>query len=288
VKLGAHVSIAGGLGHVYERAAEADCEAIQIFTANGSQWRVPHRDPGEVREFVSEGRRKGLPLMAHDSYLINLAAPAGELRWKSRRAFVDEVERCEAFGVDYLVMHPGAHVGAGVKVGIARVASAIRWAIGRTAGYRVRVLIELTAGQGTVLGHTFEEIAALLELIDEPTRTGVCFDTCHALAAGYELRTDDGYEATWRAFDQTIGLDRLFAFHLNDSKKDLGSRVDRHEQIGKGFLGDEAFARLVRDPRFADHPGVLELPPKVVPKNLERLKSWRDAGYSRPRSRSKS
>ncbi len=285
MRLGAHVSIAGGLPRVWERGADDRCEAIQIFTANGSQWRVPPRDPGEIAEFLAEGRRAKLPLLAHDSYLINLAAARGELQSKSWRAFRDELERCEAFGVQHVVMHPGAHVGAGVKVGLRRVASAIRWAIDKTPGYRVRVLIELTAGQGTCMGHTFEQIADLLDQIDAPSRTGVCFDTCHALAAGYELRTEEGYEATWRAFDEIIGLDRLFAFHLNDSKKDLGSRVDRHEQIGRGFLGEPAFARLVADPRFTGVPAVLELPPSVVRKNLEKLKSYRDAGYSGRRAK---
>ncbi|MSP17338.1 MAG: deoxyribonuclease IV [Myxococcales bacterium] len=275
MRLGAHESIAGGLLRVFERADADRADAIQIFTANGSRWEPGPRDPGEVAEFAAEKRRRGQPVLSHASYLINLAAARGELLTRSRRAFVAELERCEALGVDHLVMHPGAHVGAGVATGLRRVAASLRDVLAKTAGFRVRVLIELTAGQGTCLGHTFDELATLLDTIDAPTRMGVCFDTCHALAAGYDFRTPDGYEAMWREFDDKIGLGELRAFHLNDSKKDVGSRVDRHEAIGKGFVGDEPFRRLVTDPRFTGVPAVLELPPSVVPANLARLVKWR-------------
>jgi len=181
-------------------------------------------------------------------------------------------------------MHPGAHVGAGVDVGIRRVAARVKAALRRTRGYRVGVLLELTAGQGSCLGHTFEQLGALLHGIDEPRdnggRTGVCFDTCHALAAGYDWRTARGYEATWRDFDRLVGLDRIRAFHLNDSKRDLGARVDRHEAVGEGFVGPAPFRRLMRDPRFAGVPAVCELPPEETARSLDKLKSWRPRGYA--------
>ncbi len=274
--VGAHESIAGGLMGAFERADEhggrRGPEAIQIFTKNGSTWAVKPRDPGEIKEFAAEARRRGVPLMAHDSYLINLAAE-GDLYKRSRAAFVDEIERCEALAIQHVVFHPGANVGDGVDVGLRRVAEALRWSIAQTKGYKVRLLIELTAGQGTCLGWSFAELRTLLDAVDEPTRTGICFDTCHAFAGGYDLRDD--YEAVWREFDATIGLGHLHAFHLNDSKRELGARVDRHADIGAGHLGDPFFRRLVRDPRFAQIPGVLEIPPPMLAKSLTRLRRWR-------------
>jgi deoxyribonuclease IV len=271
--LGAHESVAGGLPQAFERADEHGSEAIQIFTTNQNRWAPQVRDPGEIREFAAELARRGTPVLCHDSYLINLAAPRGELQTKSRHAFVDELERCEALGIGSVVMHPGAHCGAGEAVGIRRAAAGIRWALERTAGYRVKVLIELTAGQGTCLGVTFAQVRAILDAVGDRDRTAVCVDTCHAFAGGYDLTRD--YEAVWRDFDAVIGLDRLAAFHLNDSKRELGSRVDRHEAIGEGTMGDSPFRRLVRDPRFRGLPAVLELPPDMVVRGLGKLRSWR-------------
>jgi deoxyribonuclease-4 len=275
VLLGAHESIAGGLMNAFMHAdahAGARVETFQIFTKNGSTWAQKPRDPGEIAEFATEARRRGVVLMAHDSYLINLAAQ-GELYEKSRRAFLDEIERCAALGVRHVVFHPGAHVGAGVSVGLRRVAAALRWAIRRSAGADVRLLIELTAGQGTCLGWQFAELRRLLDLVGEPARTGICFDTCHAYAAGYDLRGD--YGAVWDEFDRVVGLEHLHAFHLNDSLRELGTRVDRHADIGAGHLGDAVFRKLVRDPRFAKIPGVLELPQSWLPRSLTRLRRWR-------------
>ncbi|HKA89652.1 MAG TPA: deoxyribonuclease IV [Haliangiales bacterium] len=272
MRLGAHESISGGLLRAFERADAHRDEAIQIFTQNGSRWAETRRDPGEIREFAAEAARRGVPILAHDSYLINLAA-GGELGRKSRRAFLGELERSEALGVRGVVFHPGAHVGAGSAAGMRRVATALRWAIARTPGYRVKVVLELTAGQGTYLGASFEEIRQMLDRVDSPDRTGVCFDTCHAVAAGYDLAGD--YEGVWREFDRVLGLGRLVAFHLNDSKRELGSRVDRHAEIGEGHAGHAVFRRLVRDPCFRGIPAVLELPSAVVPRCLERLRAWR-------------
>jgi deoxyribonuclease IV len=277
LRLGAHVSIAGGLPRAFERSDELGCEAIQIFTQNGRAWVPPPRAglQGELREFGAEARRRGTPLLSHASYLVNLATGDRALAARSRAVFLAEIERCEALGVGGLVFHPGAHCGDGVGVGLRRVAAGLRWALARTPGYRVRLLIEVTAGQGTCLGHRFQEVRALLDATGSPGRTGVCFDTCHAWAAGYDLRSPRGYAAVWREFDEVIGLHRLHAFHLNDSRRELGARVDRHERIAEGALGSAPFRRLVRDPRFAGIPAVLELPPEVAPASLERLRSYR-------------
>jgi deoxyribonuclease-4 len=265
----------------FERADGHAGEAIQIFTTNGSQWQPRVRDAGEVREFHAESRRRRVPVLAHDSYLINLASPDSVIKRKSVEAFSAELDRCEALGIDGVVMHPGAHLGEGTGRGISRVGKALKAAIRGTRGYRVRVLIELTAGQGTCLGSSFDELGKLLDAVDEDDRTGVCFDTCHAYAAGYDWRRPAGYEAMWRDLDRAVGLRRVRAFHLNDSKRELGSRVDRHMAIGEGHVGDAAFQRLVRDPRFQDVPAVLELPPDDVVNGLRKLKAWRARGYPR-------
>lgn len=281
MRLGAQVSIAGSLPLAFERGDDAGCEALQIFTQSSRVWAPPPRDRGEVREFAAEAARRPAPILSHASYLINLATGDPVLAARSREAFLAELERCEELGVAHVVFHPGAHCGDGVGKGLMRVARAVRWAIARTRGYRVRLLIEVTAGQGTCLGHRFEEVRALLDAIDEPGRTGVCFDTCHAWAAGYDLRSPRGYETVWSELDRVIGLGRLHAFHLNDSKRELGARVDRHEEIAAGALGGQTFRRLVRDPRFAGIPAVLELPPSVVPANLGRLRSYRGRSHTR-------
>ncbi len=277
MRIGAHVSIAGGLGRAWERADAQGCEAIQIFTQSGRGWAAPTRDRGEVDEFAAEARRRGVPLLAHDSYLINLASGDPALAARSLAAFVAELERCEALGVRDLVFHPGAHRGDGADVGLGRVAGALRRAVAATRGYRVRILVEVTAGQGTCLGRSFAELRWLLDEASAPSRTGVCFDTCHAYAAGYDLR--GAYDAVWREFDAVVGLGRLHAFHVNDSRRGLGSRVDRHAGIGAGELGRGFFRRLVRDPRFAGVPAVMELPPAEVAAGLLLLRRWRGRAH---------
>ena len=274
VLIGAHESVAGGLVRALERADAHRVQALQIWTSSGTRWAPVRRDPGEVREFAGEIRRRQTPLLAHGSYLVNLAA-TGPLKEKSRGAFVAELERAEELGVGAVVIHPGAHCGAGVEAGMRRIAAGVRYALQATRGYRVKVLLELTAGQGTCLGASFTELAALLRAIDVPSRTGVCFDTQHAFAVGYDLRGEEAYEAVWRQFDRVIGLGRLEAFHLNDSKRELGSRVDRHAAIGEGAIGDAAFRRLVRDPRFDGVPALLEMPPAKVDEGIRKLGAWR-------------
>jgi len=254
------MSIAGGLHKAFDRGLQARCNTIQIFLKNSNQWKAKALSEEDRVLFQEAQRESGIsPVLAHDSYLINLASPDPALYQKSLDAFVEEMKRANFLGVPYLVLHPGAHTGAGAGAGIQRVAKALNFAL-RQADPPVSILLENTAGQGSSLGSRFEELAAILDRIAEKDRVGFCLDTCHAFAAGYEIRTDDGYAQTMRAFDRLIGIEKIRAFHVNDSRKDLGSRVDRHCHIGKGFLGLNAFRLLVNDARFAAIPKILETP----------------------------
>lgn len=257
--IGVHVSISGGIEQAVPRAELLGCTAMQIFTKNASQWRGKPIAETEAQAFRSKLAASPIrSVIAHDSYLINLAAPPGETRDKSLTAFADELQRCALLGVPALVMHPGAHLGAGEDVGIARIAEAFRSLLAE-APPEVTVLLENTAGQGTYLGRSFEQIAAIMEQVPGG-RFGVCFDTCHAYAAGYDIATEAGCQAVLAEFDRTIGLQYLQAFHFNDSRKGLASHVDRHETIGGGTLGTEVFRSILRDPRFAEVPKILETP----------------------------
>ena len=267
---GAHMSIAGGLHNALRCAQDHGCQTVQLFTASPQAW--PVKRPAEdqtkggltaevVQTFRRTLRRTRLRFpISHDSYLINMASPAEALYRKSIDAFVVELERAEALGLRYLVTHPGAHMDSGEEAGLARVAAALDEAQRRCPGFRVQVLLETTAGQGSTLGHRFEHLARILSLVADPDRYGVCFDTCHVFAAGYALAPEREYQATLREFDQVIGLSRLRVFHVNDSLKPQGSRVDRHAHIGRGCLGPEAFRLLVNDRRFRHRPMVLETP----------------------------
>jgi deoxyribonuclease-4 len=261
MRLGAHESIAGGLYKAFERAQSVGCEALQIFVKSNRAWAVKPLTEEDVARFHVQAEETGIgPVVGHASYLLNLGTPDEALWAKSRDMLIVELERCEALNVPYLVLHPGSHVGAGEEAGLARVAQALGEVHDATPGFRAQVLLETTAGQGTGLGHRFEHLAWLAEHTSEGERLGVCLDTCHVFAAGYELRTPEGYAATMEAFDQIVGLARLKAIHLNDSKGDLGSRKDRHEHIGKGYIGLEGFRRVMNDPRLAGLPGLLETP----------------------------
>lgn len=277
--LGAHESAAGGVTEAAARAKADGCESLQIFTRNSNQWAPKALPPEEIGAFPAARKAAGLgPVLAHNSYLVNLAGPQPALHRKSMTAMRDEIDRCDLLEIPFLVFHPGAHLGTGVKEGLRRIAESLDRLLDEGGSRsKARLLLEVTAGQGTVLGSRFEEVAEILSLARRTDRLGVCFDTCHAFAAGYDLSTEEGYEATFQAFDRTIGLGRLEAFHLNDSKKPLGSRVDRHEEIGDGFIGAGAFRRLVNDARFRQTPGVLETPagPDGEPsfkRNLKRLR----------------
>jgi deoxyribonuclease-4 len=261
MQLGAHESIAGGLYKAFERAQSATCDAVQIFVKSNRSWAVKPLEEDEIAQFKAKAEETGIrPVVAHTSYLLNLGTP-DELLWeKSRNMLITELERCEALEVPWLVLHPGSHVGSGEKAGLERVAQGLGEVHAATPGFRARILLETTAGQGDSLGHTFEQLARIIELTPQGERLGVCLDTCHVFAAGYELRTVEGYAATMEAFDKAIGLQRLKALHLNDSKGELGERKDRHEHIGKGHIGLEGFRNVVNDPRLAGLPGLLETP----------------------------
>ncbi|MFN8512310.1 MAG: deoxyribonuclease IV [Chloroflexia bacterium] len=259
--LGAHLSIAGGLDKAVGRGVGVGCTALQIFTKNASQWKakpLAEEDIARFKAAVEASPIGAAAVVAHDSYLINLGSPE-EAKWEqSVAAFTDELRRCDQLGVPYLVTHPGAHMGSGEDAAIRKVAEGLERAVADSE--RAMVLLETTAGQGTTLGHRFEHLAKMLELVSPETadRIGVCLDTCHAFVAGYDLSTPEGYEATWEEFARLIGLDRLKVLHVNDAKKPLGSRVDRHEHLGKGFIGETGFRLLMNDARLQGRPLLLE------------------------------
>jgi deoxyribonuclease-4 len=257
--IGAHLSIAGGCDLAIGRAAELAIMSLQIFTKNANQWNAKPLDPGVIERFAAQRGQTGLRhLVAHDSYLINVASP-DDVTWeKSRLALLEELDRCDQLGVPFLVSHPGGHLGSGPEAGIARVGVAINRIHNERPDGRAMLLLETTAGQGTTLGRSFEEIAAIIDQVEDKRRVGVCFDTCHVFAAGYDLRDRASYEETIRRFKEVIGLANLRVFHLNDSKKGLGSKVDRHAHIGEGEIGKEAFGFLLADARFSGLPGILE------------------------------
>lgn len=261
LRLGAHESIAGGLYRAFERAAGVGCEAVQIWVKNNRQWAGPPLVEEDIEQFRQARQATGIrPVVAHAAYLINVASPKPQLRARSVRALIDEVERCERLALPYLVLHPGAHTGGGVESGLQNIAASLGEVHAATPGYRVQILLETTAGQGTVLGSTFEQLARLLESTSRGERLGICLDTCHVFTAGYELRTPAGYAATMEAFDESVGLERLKVLHLNDSREVFGSRKDRHAHIGEGALGLEPFRQLLNDPRLEGLPGLLETP----------------------------
>jgi deoxyribonuclease-4 len=253
------MSIAGGHHLALQRAASVGCEAVQVFTKSSRQWAAPPLREDEVQKF-RDGLAAGpvKKVIAHDSYLLNLGSPDAAQRSRAVGAFVDELERCSLLNIPWLVAHPGAHVGSGEAAGLAAISDSLTETLTRTKGLQARPALEITAGQGTTLGHNFEQIAKMLEETKRGEEIGVCFDTEHAFAAGYDLSTAEGYEKTFADFERIIGLKRIVAFHLNDSKKPLGSKVDRHEQIGKGEIGAGAFKRLVNDKRFWGLPMCLE------------------------------
>jgi deoxyribonuclease-4 len=258
---GAHLSVAGGLHNAVTAATALGCETVQLFTKNANQWRGKPLAEDEIRTFREALVAAGLKLpTAHDSYLINLASPKDAAYRQSIEAFVDELQRAELLGLNYLVMHPGAHTGSGEAAGLFRVVAALDEIHDRCSGFHTRILLETTAGQGTTLGYRFEHLAAILQGVREPGRLGVCLDTCHVYAAGYPLDTSEDYTALFGQFDRTLGLENLKLFHINNSVKPLNSRVDRHAGLAQGLIGLEFFRRLVTDPRFSDRPMILETP----------------------------
>ena len=253
------MSVAGGLPLAIARAQLHGCETLQIFSKNASQWRARPLPPAEIAAFRDAAKATGItPIVAHASYLINLATTSEALRAQSIAALGEEVDRAEALGLLGVVLHPGARLAAPVEQALSLISSALEEVLKAQPRGKTMILLEHTAGQGSTMGASFEEIAAMIDGVRSRRRLGVCLDTCHLLASGYNVCSDDGYNATFQSFDTLIGLDRLKVFHLNDSKKPCMSRVDRHEHIGKGCIGVEPFRRLLNDPRFAHLPMILE------------------------------
>lgn len=259
LRIGAHMSVAGGVSKAVDRALVHGCEALQIFTKNASQWRGKPLDPAEVTAFRARIDQTGItPVVSHASYLINLATTFSTLREQSIAAFVDELDRADALGLMGVVIHPGTCTAGTEEDGLRLIADAIRQAFKARPRRKTMVILEHTAGQGRTLGHRFEHLAAIIGHLRGSARVGVCLDTCHLVASGYDIVSESGYRDTFDAFDRLVGIGRLKVFHGNDSKKPCGSRVDRHEHIGRGCLGEEPFRRLLHDRRFAGLPILIE------------------------------
>lgn len=262
MKLGAHESISGGLHKALERAQSAGCEVLQLFVKSSRSWHLKPLSGGEISLFKQKVLETGIqPVAVHSCYLINLATPETSLWKRSIETMIVELERCEMLGIPNFIVHPGSHMGMGEKVGLERIAEALGEIQRATSGSKVKILLESTAGQGTALGYRFEHLAWIMENTHYGDSIGICLDTCHIFASGYDIRTEEAYEATMDEFNRIIGFDHLHVLHLNDSKGKIGSRIDRHEHIGKGEVGLEAFRLILSDPRFPeDLPGLLETP----------------------------
>lgn len=276
--LGAHMSIEGGFDKAIDRGKSIRCTTIQIFTKSNTQWRAVPLKKSVIEDFRIKKEESGIsPVFGHNCYLINLASNDKEIYKKSMETLLAELSRCETLGIPFLVMHPGSHMGAGEKEGMKRIAESLDEIFDKITNYKVQIALETTAGQGRNVGYRFEQIAEIIGLMKYKKRAGVCLDTCHIFAAGYDIRDKKSYEKTIDEFDRIIGIGRLMAIHMNDSKKELGSRVDRHWHIGKGFIGLEAFRLIMNDERFRKIPKVLETPKEADMKedvmNLRVLKS---------------
>lgn len=272
--IGAHMPTSGGLGKAVLRGHEIGCTAVQVFTSSPQMWKAKPVDPSMVKAFVEAKEQTGIDVVvSHDSYLINLCATTEEAREKSIGALAGEIERCALYGIDRVVSHLGGHLGQGEEEGMKLISSALHRILESTPP-SVTILMETTAGQGSSINHKFENIARLLELCGGHERLCVCLDTCHIFAAGYDISTPEGYEKTFSEFDRLIGLNRLKAIHCNDSKKDLGSKVDRHDHIGEGKIGIEAFRCLMNDSRLLAIPILLETP-EAEEKHRENLAKLR-------------
>ncbi len=274
ILIGAHMSIGGGFFNSLYSGKELGCATIQIFTKSANQWKAKELTSEDIDRFKQAQKETGIvPVVGHDSYLINIGSGDKELLQKSREALLLELTRSEKLGLLYLVMHPGSNPDE--KEGIKRIADSLSWVHSKSKNYKVKICLETTAGQGSSIGYKFEQIAQIIDLTQEDERLGVCYDTAHTFEAGYDIRDKKVYEKTFKLFDKIIGLNRLKVIHMNDSKKDLGSRVDRHEHIGKGFIGLEAFRLILNDKRLEKIPKILETPKEenMDKKNLTILRN---------------
>ncbi len=256
---GAHLSISGGLHNALIEAKELDMDCVQIFTKNVRSWYVDSLSDEQIDLWREHRKNTGIDVVvAHDSYLINLASPEDSLIKKSIKMFITEIERCEQLNIPYLVMHPGAHVGSGEEAGLKRIAESINEIHEALPGYKTVTCLEICAGQGTTLGYRFEHLRTIMDMVREPNRLAACFDTAHAFAAGYDLSSEKSTQNVLAEFDDVIGLEQLKVIHLNDSKVECGSRVDRHEHIGRGYIGLDAFRAIVNHERFRNVPKIIE------------------------------
>jgi deoxyribonuclease-4 len=290
MRIGAHESVAGGLHTAFGRGQTDGCESLQIFTGFNTRWAPRQIDDVEASLFRSEAAAFGLPLVSHCCYLINLASPDEELWQRSIAALVEEMERCELLGIPFAVLHPGSHMARGEGAGLGRAGRALGEAHRRTPGFSVQILLENTAGQGSNLGYRFAHLGRLLHETHQGHRLGVCVDTCHGHAAGYDLASAEGYGRATEELEREVGLDTVQVFHLNDCRRPRGSRVDRHASVGDGTLGRAAFRRLVNDPRFCHVPGIVETPPEPdgsssFARNIRALKGLRALGGLPPGAR---
>ena len=259
--IGAHMSISGGVFNAFQNGEEVGCATIQIFTKNSNQWKAKELTSEDARKFQERQKETGIsPVVGHNAYLINLASPKKDVYDLSMEAMLVELQRAEFLGLPYMVMHPGAHLESGEREGIRKIARSIDKLHQKTRGFNVKICLETTAGQGSALGYRFEQLAEIIDLVKESERLGVCYDTCHSFAAGYDIRTRKAYQQTFRLFDQHVGLQKLKVIHLNDSLKDLGSQVDRHRHVGKGKIGLEGFRLIMNDKRWEKIPKILETP----------------------------
>lgn len=272
--IGAHTFVNGGPASAIDAAEKLGFTAIQIFTKNNNQYFARDLTEKEINDFRDKLSKSNIKfVVSHDSYLINLCAKDPQGLEKSRAAYIKELERCEQLGIPHLNFHPGAHTGQGEEEGIKIIAESLNYAHEQTKGYKTKSMLEATAGQGSALGYRFEQIRKIIDLVDEPERMSVCIDTCHIFAAGYNIRDPKEYKKVIKEFDDIIGLDRLQCIHMNDSKKDLGSRVDRHDHIGKGFIGLEGFTNIMNDKKIERVPKVLETPKgKDQQEDIENIK----------------
>lgn len=269
-RFGSHLSVAGGFENAFEKAIEVGCDCLQIFVKNQKQWQAKPLTADVIQRYKAAQRKTKIkPVVAHASYLINLASPKAELRAKSVRAVIDELQRCEALAIRGLVLHPGAHMGEGVDAGIRRIADGLDKAHDATRGFKAQVLLETTAGQGTSIGCEIEHLGAILSAVADPDRLGICLDTCHLFAAGYDIRKPEAYERTVALLKKHVSLKRIKCVHVNDSKGDCGSRIDRHDHIGAGKIKVAGFRNLLNDRRLARAIKVLETPKGVNDKGIE-------------------
>ncbi len=278
MKFGAHMSTSGGVWKALQRGAEINCEIVQIFVKNNMQWFGKPYAPNDLALYANELASQKLGVVfGHTGYLINLGGPAGPNRDNSLKSLIQEINFATDLGVPFLVLHPGAHLGTGEEKCLEQIVAGLNEVFRVTKNSPVRIALENTAGQGSCLGHRIAHLAAVFENVDQPERLGVCLDTAHFFAAGYDIRTPKGWDAAIKEVDDQIGVKQVLAFHLNDSKTDLGSRVDRHEHIGKGKIGREAFRHIVNDARFKNHPGCLETPKsKDLHEDIENLAVLRE------------